>query len=1010
MACRVSDLFKYLIFISAVPALHAQTGTWVIDTIAGTDRPINDGARGFNALIDTPGSVVIDSAGNTIFADSGNHRVRRIGADGYISTIAGTGEPGYSGDGGPAIAATLITPQGLALDSAGNLYVSDYTANVVRKIGTDGIITTVAGTGYPGNAGTGGKAVSAFLNGPYALATDRAGNLYIAEDLNNQVRRVNADGSISVLTTTRFTNPEGLAVDASGNIYVSSWGDSKIFKVTPAGAATLFAGTGNYGFSGDGGPATAAALAGPSGLAFDASGTLWISDSGNNRIRTVASGGTIQTVIGSGSAGISATSPDPKTASIYIPTGMTIDSKGIVTWSEAGNNRIRNYNPTNKVITEIGGFTPPLNSSGPPTSLLLFRPFSSATDTAGNLFIADTSNNVIRKITPAGVSSVVAGTGSPNFNGETGTATTINLAQPQGVSLDALGNIYIADTGSGRVRKVDTAGRISTLMGAGNGLPFSGTFAGNAFLFSPTAVAANPGGGYVVVDAIFGIAASVDALGTISLIPTAAVNFLFLPAGIAISGSTIYIADTYDNRILKFTGGTNISVFAGTGAPGYSGDNGLATKATLFLPSGVAADSKGNVYIADTLNSAIRMVDPTGKITTIAGTGKPGFTGDKGQASNAQMTFPTSVNIDAAGNLEISDQGNHRIRQLKFVQIAPDFSLTTDSASKTANHGSALKVPITLTSVGGFAGSAALTASGPGGVSFQFSQASPVSLTANQALTITATVTLPAAMAAGSYTLTFTANAGSIQHTASVTVAVTDLPQFPSAGVVSAASGSGGGVAPGEIVAIYGLDLGPADLALGSFDASNILSTQVGGTKVLFDGVPAPLIYSLGGQISAIVPYAVAGKTTTQVQIQFNGKKSDSTTVNVVDAAPGVFNVPGSAQAAALNADLSVNNANNPAAKGSIVVLFATGEGQTNPAGVDGKIATDVFPKPLLPVTVSIGGQAAEILYYGAGPFEVAGVLQLNVRVPATSASGAVPVTVQVGSRLNQGTSTIAVQ
>src|SRR5207244_2579702 len=143
---------------------------------------VTDGVRGFNSLVDTPGSVVTDGAGNTFFTDSGNHRVRRIGADGFITTVGGTGTPGNTGDGGPAVAAQLITPQGLALDSAGNLYVSDYSANVVRKISTDGIISAVAGTGLPGNAGSGGKATAAYLYGPHALAIDKAGNLYVAED------------------------------------------------------------------------------------------------------------------------------------------------------------------------------------------------------------------------------------------------------------------------------------------------------------------------------------------------------------------------------------------------------------------------------------------------------------------------------------------------------------------------------------------------------------------------------------------------------------------------------------------------------------------------------------------------------------------------------------------------------------------------------------------------------------------------------------------------------------
>jgi uncharacterized protein (TIGR03437 family) len=1004
MRSAVAVSLKSLFVFCCIPGALAQTGTWYIDTIAGTDRPVNDGGKGISALLNSPGGIVTDAAGNTIFADSGNHRVRQISPAGTITTIVGTGIPGYSGDGGPATAARIITPQGLALDASGNLYIADYGADVVRKVSPEGNISTVAGNGANGNTGSTGKATAAALSGPFGLAVDKPGNLYIAEYFNNAVRKVTPDGNIQTFTGSKFTNAAGLAIDAAGAVYISASGENRIYKASAAGSVTVFAGNGSYDFAGDGGAATAASLASPWGLAFDASGNLWVGDTGNNRIRRVATDGSIQTVIGSGSAGITNFSSDPTSASVYRPSGVAIDAKGLVFWAEAGNNRIRYYNPANRQITETGGFTPALSSSGGPTSLLLFNPAGMATDAAGNLFIADTTNNVIRKITPGGAASVVAGTGSANFNGDVGTATTINLTQPQGVSVDAQGNIYIADTGSGRVRKLDTTGRITTVMGAGTGLPFSGTFAGNAFLFAPIAVVANPAGGFLTVDQLFGIVASVDALGTITLIPTSTVNYLFYPGGIALSGSTVYIADTYDNRILKYTGGSNISVLAGTGAPGYTGDNGPATKATLFLPGGVAADANGNVYVADTLNSAIRMIDKTGKITTIAGNGKPGFSGDKGVAQNAQLAFPSSISVDGAGNLLVADQGNQRIRQLQMLQVQPDLTITTDSATKTANHGSSLQIPLTLTSLGGFAGSAALSVSAPGGLSFQFSPSGAVNVAAGQTVNVTVTATIPATTAPGTYTLGFTVNAGTVQHTANVALEVTNLPQFPVAGVAS------NGVSPGEIIAIYGQDLGPANLALGSFDANNILATQVGGTQVLFDGKPAPLIYSAAGQLSAIVPYATDGKTTTQVQIQYNGRTSAAIPVPVVDAAPGIFNIPASSQAAALNADLSVNNEGNPAEKGSIVVLFATGEGQTSPHGTDGRIATDVFPKPQLPVSVTIGGEQAELLYAGAAPFEVAGVLQLNVRVPAGTPAGAAPVVLRVGTRIGTGVSTISVR
>lgn len=209
-------------------------------------------------------------------------------------------------------------------------------------------------------------------------------------------------------------------------------------------------------------------------------------------------------------------------------------------------------------------------------------------------------------------------------------------------------------------------------------------------------------------------------------------------------------------------------------------------------------------------------------------------------------------------------------------------------------------------------------------------------------------------------------------------------PTFPAAGVVNAASYQGGGVAPGEIAAIFGSDIGPPALTTLRLTPSGLVDSLLADTRVLFDGVPAPLVFVSQNQDNVVVPYAVAGKSTTQVQVEYKGLKSDPVTLRVVSAAPGIFtlNSSGRGQGAVLNENLTVNSASNPALRGSIVVLYATGEGQTNPAGVDGKIASDILPKPLLPVSVQIGGVPAEVIYAGAAPSLVAGVLQINVRVP----------------------------
>jgi uncharacterized protein (TIGR03437 family) len=225
-------------------------------------------------------------------------------------------------------------------------------------------------------------------------------------------------------------------------------------------------------------------------------------------------------------------------------------------------------------------------------------------------------------------------------------------------------------------------------------------------------------------------------------------------------------------------------------------------------------------------------------------------------------------------------------------------------------------------------------------------------------------------------------------------------PAVASGAVVNAASFLGGAIAPGEMVTIFGSNIGPSKLANYSLSSPTFVDTLTGDTTVYFDGVPAPLIYASAGQTTAIVPYSVFGKSTTSMMVNYQGRSSPPVAVPVAVAAPALFSADssGKGNGAILNQDNSVNSPSNPAAKGSIVILYGTGEGQTNPAGVDGRIAATVFPKPLGGVKVNIGGQDAQIAYAGAGPFQVAGVFQINVTVPQGVASGAVPVVVTVGT------------
>jgi uncharacterized protein (TIGR03437 family) len=237
-------------------------------------------------------------------------------------------------------------------------------------------------------------------------------------------------------------------------------------------------------------------------------------------------------------------------------------------------------------------------------------------------------------------------------------------------------------------------------------------------------------------------------------------------------------------------------------------------------------------------------------------------------------------------------------------------------------------------------------------------------------------------------------------------------PTFSAASVVNAASFLGGAVAPGEIVTIFGAGIGPASLTGAAITIPGFLDSFIAETVVTFDGAPAPVIYVSASQTSVIVPYSVAGKTSTKMQVMFQGRASAEVVVPVTASVPALFSAvsTGKGNGAILNEDTTTNSAANPAVKGSVVVLFGTGEGQTSPAGLDGRVASAIFPKPMLPLSVTIDGKDAEVLYYGAAPSLVAGVLQVNVRIPASASSGPVPVVVKVGDASSQPGLTVAVQ
>jgi streptogramin lyase len=579
-------------FLFVITGVRAQN----IQTVAG-GGPNNLPA--LEANLANPRAAAVDSSGNTYIAAQGQNRVFKVDPSGTLTVVAGNGAPGFSGDGGPATSATLNSPYGVAVDSSGNIFIADTGNQRIREVDhSTGNITTVAGNGAAGYGSDGGPATSTSLYAPNGVAVDSFGDVFIADTGNQRIREVNTSnhnistvagngaagyGSDGVAaTSTSLYYPEGVAVDGSGNIYIADTYNNRIREVDASTHnISTVAGTGTYGYNGDGVAATSVNLSHPFGVAVDSTGNIYIDDTYSYRIREVdTSTHIISTVAGSGGYGYSGDGAAATSASLSFSYGVAVDGSGNIYIVDSSNNRIREVDATTHNITTLAGngdlgFC---GDGGPATRASLNSFYGVAVDDSGNFYIADTYNQRIRKVDALGTITTVAGNGSPGYSGDGGTATSASLNNPYGVAVDGSGNIFIADTYNQRIREVD--------------------------------------------------------------------------------------ATTHD-----------ITTVAGNGTGGFSSDGGPATDATLTSPYGVAVDSSGNIFIADTFAHRIREVDhSTGKITTVAGDGTFAFSGDGGPATSAGLANPYGVAVNGAGNVYIADTNNQRIREVTVTVAVPILS------------------------------------------------------------------------------------------------------------------------------------------------------------------------------------------------------------------------------------------------------------------------------------------------------------------------------------------------
>ena len=662
--------------------------------------------------------VAVDKKGNIYISMRDHNIINRVDTNGRMTRFAGTGESGFSGDGGKATEAQLKMPANLTFDRKGNLYITDRNNHRVRKVDTRGNITTIAGNGTAGFSGDGGKATEAQLNLPSGVVVDDKGNIYISDRSNDRVRVVNKKGIITTYAgngidqfkgdsgpakNASLSRPFGLALDKRGNLYIADRGNNRVRRVNAQGIIHTVAGDGGFFFMGDNGPAYRASIAGPTGVAVDDNGILYIADRNNNRIRAVDTQGMIRTIAGTGQQDYNGDAEVARDTNLHLPFGVALDQNDKLLIIDRSHYRIRRVDPKHGSIETVAGNGVKMfaGDGGPAAGAKLSFPHGIAVDKNGNLLISDKGHYRIRRVSKDGTINTIAGNGIRGNIGDGLPALKASIYGATSLKLNNKGEIFIVSPSgfTSVIRKVDEKGVMRKVMGTVDKVYLDSIaqskYKGKvqtgelAIITTFSDIAFDHKGNMFISDRLNHQIRKVSAQGKITTIAGTGESAYYGDGGPAREASfrdpsslttdkegNLYIGDGANNMVRKIDTKGVVSTVAGNGKHENSGDGGPALKASIKNIDYLAISPAGELHIVGMNSHIVRKVTKDGNIVAVAGKGYQGFFGDGGPATKAMLKSPTAIAFDQAGNLYISDMGNSRIRKVDTNGIITTFAGT----------------------------------------------------------------------------------------------------------------------------------------------------------------------------------------------------------------------------------------------------------------------------------------------------------------------------------------------